>query len=223
MFDCLLRTTDRKSSRRALSFDLNRALANLAKGPPDSAVQTLKTGLGRAFAYYAPNNETSGEQLHALLCHSLTERTRNYGECRKELRRAEACMSSTRRDSTRSMVNRTHFVKTWLTAIEDLSSCKIDTDADRGARVRCTFGRRVPRTTMQRMKYIYENILGRRISRRSPLYHAANELGNVLSGSRWGRQLTYDVCQYFEIYRQGRKRLNKISRQAANDKRATIR
>ncbi|XP_032672345.1 uncharacterized protein LOC116844637 isoform X1 [Odontomachus brunneus] len=222
-FKCLLPITNGKHYQRASSFDFNRAFANLVKVPPDNVAQTLKTGLDRAFVRYAPSNETSGKQLHALLCHSLTEESSNYDKCVKELRRVEACMSSIRRGSNRIMVNHTLSIKPWLTAIEDLSSCKIYIDADRSANVRCNFGRRVPRTTVQRVKYIYENILDRRISRRSPLHHAANELGNVLSRRRWGRQLTYDVCQYFEIYREGRKRLNKISRQALNNSKVVIR
>lgn len=196
---------------------------NLAKDPPESTVKALKTSLDRAFVRYTPSNGTFGEQLHALLCHSLVERTGNYGDCVKELRRVKACVSSTRQDSIEVMVNHTLPAKPWMTAIEDLSSCKIYINADSSASVRCNFDRRVPRTTVQRVIYIYENILGRQISRRSPLHHAANELGNVLSKSRWGRQLTYEVCQYFEIYREGRKRLNKISRQAVRDKGAATR
>ncbi|XP_014484864.1 PREDICTED: uncharacterized protein LOC106749690 [Dinoponera quadriceps] len=218
---CLLPSTNK--GKRASSFDVNRVFANLAKGPPDSIVKSLKTGLNRVFVHNAPSNETPNERLHTLLCRSLVERASNYNDCVKELRRVKACVSSTRRDSTEIMVNHTLHVKPWLTAIEDLSSCKIYIDTDSSASVRCNFNRRVPRTTVQRMKYIYENILDRRISRRSPLHHAANELGNVFSRSGWGRQLTYDVCQYFEIYREGRKRLNRISRQAVRDKTAATR
>ncbi|XP_019701261.1 uncharacterized protein LOC105192547 [Harpegnathos saltator] len=219
LFKCLLPVTD--GGKRASSFDLNRAFANLAKGPPENTMTTLKTGLERASTLYASSNDTSGKQLHALLCHLLAERANDYGDCVKEVQRVEVCVSSTGRGSTEA--DHTLPAKPWLTAIEDISSCKIYIDAERSASVRCNFDRKVPRMTMRRVKYIYESILDRRISRRSPLYHAANELGNVLSKSSWGRQLAYDVCQYLEIYREGREKLRAISRQAVKDKKAAIR
>lgn len=205
---------------------MDRALANLAKDSPDNTVKSFKSRLDRAFVRSVPSNGTTSEQLYILLCHSLVERASHYSDCIKELRRFVTCMSSSRDQDSNETITHHRFVKPWLTVIEYLSGCKINIDEDGNANIRCKFYRRLPKTTTQQVKYIYEKILDQRISRRSSLHRVANELGNVLSRSRWGRQLTYDVCQYFAIYQEGRRKLNtlsKRSRSVAKDKRAAMR
>lgn len=211
--------------RRPGAFDLNRVLANLARGPPNSTVTAFKSVLDRALARYAPNNDaTSGrERLYASLCRSLVERAgRDRGDCVEQLRRLEDCaLRPARQDFGEAIAGRASPVESlWSTAVEDLSGCKI---VDIDASVRCDFGRRVPGTTVRRVEYIYEKILDRRIPRRSLLRRVANELGDVLARSEWGRRFAYDLCRYIAIYLEGRRRLNVLSRDAARSKKAASR
>ncbi|XP_071625536.1 uncharacterized protein [Temnothorax longispinosus] len=222
LFKCLLPVTDKR--KLTSSFNLDRALANLAKDSPDNTVKSFKSRLDREFVRSVPSNGTTSEQLYMLLCHSLVERTSHYSDCIKELRRFTTCTSSSR-DQNKTIVHHRFLVKPWLTVIERLSECKINIDKDGNANIRCKFAanRRLPKTTTQQVKYIYEKILDQRIPRRSSLYRVANELGNVLSRSIWGSQLTYDICQYFMIYQEGYRRLNTLSKSATKDKRAAMR
>lgn len=222
LFKCLLSIGDRRE--RTSSFDLSRALGNLARGSPNDTVKAFKFRLDRAFLHQASSNDTSSKRLYVLLCHSLVERISHYGDCMAVLRRLETCVLSPRHDPSKLTANRALRIKPWLAAVEGLSDCKIYIDAqDSSASVRCDLDRRIPRTPAQRLKYIYGKILGRRISRRSSLYRVANELGDALSRSGWGRQFTYDVCRYFAIYQEGRRRLNTFARNAAKDKKAAAR
>ncbi|XP_071570250.1 uncharacterized protein [Temnothorax nylanderi] len=224
LFKCLLPVTDKR--KLTSSFNLDQALANLAKDSPDNTVKSFKSRLDREFVRSVPSNGTTSEQLYMLLCHSLVERASHYSDCIKELRRFTTCMSSSRdQDSNKTIVHHRFLVKPWLTVIERLSGCKINIDKNGDANIHCKFAanRRLPKTTTQQVKYIYEKILDQRIPRRSPLYRVANELGNVLSRSIWGSQLTYDICQYFMIYQEGYSRLNTLSKSATKDKRAAMR
>ncbi|KYM99076.1 hypothetical protein ALC62_10190 [Cyphomyrmex costatus] len=219
LFKCLLPVTNR---RNPTSFNLDRTLVNLAKDSPDNTVKSFKFRLDQAFIRSAPSNGTTSEQLYMLLCHSLVERASHYGICIKELRHFVTCVSSSSRDqhSYEAIGYHRFFIKPWLTVIENLSGCKIDIG---NASINCQFYRRLPKTTMQQVKYIYEKILDERIPRRSPLYRIANKLGNILSRSEWGRQLTYDVYQYFAIYQEGHRKLYTLSKNAARDKRVAVR
>ncbi|KAL0130121.1 hypothetical protein PUN28_002011 [Cardiocondyla obscurior] len=214
LFDCLSPVGVKKKS--ISSFNLDRALANLAKGTLNNTVKSFKAGLNRTFVRSLSNNGTDDEQLYTLLCHSLAERANYYSDCIKELRRFATCVSSSR-DKDEATAYR--FLKPWLTAIKHFTKCKINTDEDGNANVQCKFHRTLPRTTTQRVKYIYEKILDQRIPKLSFLNHVANKLGSVLSKSKWGRQLTYDVFQYFAIYEQGHRRLNTLSKKVIKNKR----
>ncbi|XP_072759287.1 uncharacterized protein [Anoplolepis gracilipes] len=212
LFKCLLAVKDRKN---LTFFYLDQTLVNLITGSLDSNVKTFRFNVEPKFSY-TPNN--GSEKLYALLCHSLVKRANHYDDCIKELRYLVACVSSPRQNSREMITHRTLFAKPWLTAIETLSDCKIYVNEDGSASVRCNFDQKLPRTTTRRVRYIYEKILNHRISKRSPLRHVANELGNVLSRSRWGRQFIYDVCQYFTIYEEGRRRLNTLSKYYTHNK-----
>ncbi|XP_018313595.1 uncharacterized protein [Mycetomoellerius zeteki] len=219
LFECLLPVTNRRNPTS--SFNLDRALVNLAKDSPDNTVKLFKFRLDQAFIRSAPSNGTTSEQLHMLLCHSLVEKISYYSVCIKELRRFMTCMSSSRdQDSYEAIGHHRFLIKPWLTVIENLSGCKINIG---NASINCQFYRRLPKSTTQQVKYIYEKILDQRISRRSPLYRIANKLGNILSRNEWGRQLTYDVCQYFAIFQEGHRKLNTLSKNAAKDKRVAMR
>lgn len=209
--------------RKKGAFDLNRTLADLARGSTNNTVTAFKSVLVRALLHRTPDNGISSKRLYASLCHSLIEKAGRRGDCVKQLRRLEACALPTRRDIGEVIVGRTFPLEPWFAAIQDLSGCEIYIDASGGASVRCDLVGRVPRTTVRRVEYIYEKILDRRISRRSPLHRVAHELGNALSRSEWGRRFTYDVCQYFAIYQEGRGRLNRLSRNAAGGVETAIR
>ncbi|XP_011633430.1 uncharacterized protein LOC105424737 [Pogonomyrmex barbatus] len=222
LFKCLLPIRDTKNT--TLSFNLHRILVNLAKDSPDNSVKLFKSNLDRAFFRFVPNNNTTSEQLHIVLCHSLIKRINHYDDCIKELQHFVTCVSSkNQEDLNKVMFHHRLFAKPWSTVIEDLSDCKIHIDEDGSTIVRCKFYRKLPKTTTRQVKYIYENILNQRISRRSSLYPIANKLGNVLSRSRWGRQLTYDICQYFAIYQEGQKRLNALLKNASKNKKTALR
>ncbi|XP_018374688.1 PREDICTED: uncharacterized protein LOC108768665 [Trachymyrmex cornetzi] len=221
LFKCLLPVTNRRNPTS--SFNLDRALVNLAKDSPDNTVKLFKFRLDQAFIRSAPSNDASSEQLYMLqlLCHSLVERVSHYSVCIKELRHFVTCVSLSRdQDSYEAIDHHRFLTKPWLTIIENLSGCKINVD---NASINCQFYRRLPKSTTQQVKYIYEKILDQRIPKRSPFYLIANKLGNILSRSEWGRQLTYDVCKYFAIYQEGHRKLNTLSKNAAKDKRVAMR
>lgn len=219
IFECLL-----PNKRNSSFFNLNRALVNLAKDSPDNTVRSFKSSLDRAFVRSVPNNGTTSEQLYMLLCHSLIEKASHYSDCIKELRRFVTCMSSSREQNSNEAIAHHRFLaKPWLIVIEHLSGCKINIDKEGNASIHCNFYRRLPKTTTHRVKYIFEKILNQRIFRQSSLYRVANKLGSVLSRSTWGRQLAYDICQYFAIYQEGHRRLNILSKSDAKDKRASMR
>lgn len=206
-----------KIAKNSLSFDLIQIFANLTIDSPNITVKSFESSLNQAFSYSIPNNGTNDKQLYVLLCYSLVERASHYGDCIKELRRLAACMSLPSQDSNGVITNT---LPSWLTDTGYLSGCQIDV-ANNNININCN--RKLPRTTVQQVKYIYENILNRRISERSSLHRVANELGNVLSKSTWGRQLTYDVCQCFVIYEEGRKKLNALSKNVTKNKKVVIR
>lgn len=213
LFSCLLTVRNRKSS---VSFDLIQIFANLTKDSLSSIAKSFKSSSNRAFSHSIPDNGTNGEQLYVLLCHSLVVRASQYGDCIKELRRLATCISLSKQN-TNGVITRT---PSWLIDIENLSGCKIVT-TNNTVNINCD--RKLPRTTVQQVKYIYEKTLNRQISKRSPLHRVANELGNVLSRNTWGKQLTYNVCQCFVIYEEGRRRLNALSKNAARNKKTAIR
>lgn len=186
-------------------------------------MRSFKSSLDRAFVRSVTSNGTN-ERLYMMLCHSLIERASQYNDCMKELRRFVTCLSSSRNQSPNEAVAHHRFLaKPWLIVIQHLSGCEINVDDEGNASIHCNFYRRLPKTTTERVKYIFEKILDQRIPRRSSLYRVANELGNALSRSTWGEQLTYDVCQYLAIYQEGHRRLNILSKSDAKDKRATMR
>jgi len=207
-----------KNRKSLLSFDLVRIFADLTKDSSNNTVRLFKSSLNRAFSYSTPDNGTNDKQLYALLCHSIVERANQYGDCIKELRRLAACISLSKQDSNGVITY--YALPLWLSNIKDLSGCKVDV-ANNTIHINCN--RKLPRTTVQQVRYIYEKILDRRMSERSPFYRVANELGNVLSKSTWGRQLTYDVCQCFAIYEEGRRRLNTLLKDATKNKKMAIR
>lgn len=208
--------------RRNLTFVyLAQTFVNLIKDSPSNNAKTHKFNLGSTSSYFALNNDTANEKLYALFCHSLVKRTNHYDNCIKELQRLIACASSSRQNSSEIIAHRTLFTEPWLTAIETLSDCKIYINEDDSASILCKFDQKLPRTTTRRVNYIYEKILGRRISK--SLRRVANELGNVLSRNRWGRQFIYDVCQYFMIYHEGHRKLNTLSKSYIKDKKTAIR
>lgn len=200
---------------------LAQTLINLIKDSPSSNIKTHRFNLESTFSYFTLNNDTANEKLYVLLCHSLIKKINHYDNCIKELRHFVACASSSRQNSREIIAHRTLFAKPWLTTIETLSDCKIYINEDDSASIRCNFDQKLPKTTTRRVNYIYEKILGRQISK--SLRHVANELGNVLSRNRWGRQFIYDVCQYFMIYHEGRRKLNTLLKNYIKDKKTAIR
>lgn len=208
--------------QRNLTFVyLARTLINIIKDSPSNNVKTHRFNLESTFSYFTLNNDTANEELYALLCHSSVKRINHYDNCIKELRHFVACTSSSRQNLREKIAYRTLFAKPWLTTIETLSDCKIYINEDDNASFRCNFDRKLPKTMTQRVNYIYEKILGRQISK--SLRHVTNELGNVLSRNRWGRQFIYDVCHHFMIYHEGRRKLNTLLKNYIKDKETAVR
>lgn len=191
----------------------------MANGSPSNTVKSFKSRLDRTFSRTIPSNGTSTEQLFTLLCHALVERASHHGDCVKELRRLVTCVSSLRQSWSTVHVQ----PALWLTTVEDLSDhCEVVNDAD-GTHTHCNFTRELPKTTSRQMKYIYEGILDRPIPDKSILRHVANELGDILTASEWGKRFAHDVCQYFAIYREGRGKLHALAKIAPMDWKAAAR
>lgn len=206
-------------SKRKGSFDLNRAVLNLTKYPPNAALKIFRSNIGST-----PLNTSSRgarKSWHAVLCLSMIkEEGIRYNDCIRDLRHLDTCLRSLKqRSGQRSNVA----AEPWTKAIQRLSDCKIEKDKQGKVQVTCKPSRRTQGNVKQKMRYMFQRILGKRLPKRSPLNRAANDLGDAMSKSDWGRKLVDELCQCFTIYEDGNRKLQRLLALADKDKRAMAR
>ncbi|XP_076681985.1 uncharacterized protein LOC143376050 isoform X2 [Andrena cerasifolii] len=214
---CLVRMAGRSKHKR--SFNLNQAVLNLTKYPPNVALKIFRSNISST-----PLNTSSRgarKSWHAFLCLSMIkEEGIRYNDCIRDLQHLDTCLHSLKqRSSQRSNIA----AEPWTKAIQRLSDCKIQKDNQGKVLVSCKPDSRTQGNVKQKMRYMFQRILGKQLPKRSPLHRAANDLGDALSKSDWGQKLVHEVCQYFTIYEDGSRKLQRLSALAAKDKRAMAR
>ncbi|XP_043664511.1 uncharacterized protein LOC122627466 [Vespula pensylvanica] len=220
--DCTKSKT--RNSRNRISI-LSKALANLAKDSPKHTLRVLGSRLEVALANGSSNSGSSLGQLHVLFCNLVSNSSgRLNRDCITEFKDLSECLFTQKRNSTKrsnnGINNHKDFLRNhWLSGIEDISNCIAVFDDDGNANVKCKTKRRIPKDPTRRIKYVYESLLGQRLSKRSPLHRVASNLGNVLSTMPWGKQLIDETSYYLSIYQDGVKKINRLSKlQKRNEK-----
>ncbi|KAK2586215.1 hypothetical protein KPH14_001473 [Odynerus spinipes] len=215
-----------KIQRSPMIHIFAQALANMARESPKHTLRDLGSRLDDALANGSSNGSPIGH-LHIFFCNLASNNTGHSDyACVEEFERFRECLSipkySLTKMSKSELDNRKNFWRNrWLSGIGDLSNCVAEYDEDGNANVKCKTSRRMPKNPARRIKYIYESLLGQKLSRRSPLHRAANDLGNVISMTPWGRQLTEEMYHYLSIYQDGVKKMNRLSRLQKKDKNST--
>ncbi|XP_012141516.2 uncharacterized protein LOC105661749 [Megachile rotundata] len=196
---CLQSTT--KSRRSPTS----RAILNLAKNPPKSAVDIFRSNLisRRPKTFVRSNNQ---KYWHVVLCLSIMNNEGSYESCMNDLRKLDECLtvSKQRSSNKRKSVD----ANSWVKAIERLSDCEIQ--ADKLGQVSCKSARGKSRRIKQKVRYMFERILDRKIRKESALHRAATDLGDVLSTSEWGRKLVDELLTYFGIFDDGQRKVRLV-------------
>ncbi|XP_076644682.1 uncharacterized protein LOC143354457 [Halictus rubicundus] len=213
---CLLRMP--KLKRHESSTDLNHVFFNITKNPPQIALKTLQSSLQST-----PVNDLSKNRApnlwHSYLCRSLAKQQGiALHDCVHDLQNLDKCVRNLQSGS----VDRPRKIKEnkWFRSIEQLSDCEVHVREDGKRRVTCKSDRKTPKTVHQKMKYTFEKILNRRISKRSPFHRAVRDLGDTLSQKPWGQRLANEFCQFCMIHDNGLKKLRRSSQLAARDNRA---
>ncbi|XP_076626100.1 uncharacterized protein LOC143344179 [Colletes latitarsis] len=199
------------------SFVLNRAILNLTRHPPDVVVRTLRSSAGGALL--DDQNRRRRGSWRVALCFSIMKTEGiPFEDCMRNVQDLERCLYSMRQQSKEDVEG-----KSWMKAIQRLSDCKIHSDEQGKVMVSCKTSRGTPRTAKQKMKYVFERILDKKIPKRSPLHRAADDLGDTLSGSQLGLKFVDELYQCFGIYDEGLKKLKRLSTAGAKDKTAAAR
>ena len=214
---CLVQMTGKSKHKR--SFDLNQAVFNLTKYPPNVALKIFRSNIGSK-----PLNTSSRgarKSWHGFLCISMIqEEGIRYNDCIRDMQHLDTCLQSLKQPSSQRS---NAAAEPWTKAIQRLSDCKIQTDKQGKVQVSCKPGHRTQGDAKQKMRYMFQRILGKQLPKQSPLHRAANDLGDALSKSNWGQKLVDEVCQYFTIYEDGSRKLQRLSALAAKDKKAMAR
>ncbi|KAI4490156.1 hypothetical protein M0804_004338 [Polistes exclamans] len=204
---------------------LSEALANLAKNSPKHTLKILGSRLDVALKNGSLNGPNSPlGQLHIFFCNITSDNSTHLSHhCIAEFEHLRECLFIRKRNprmmSNYEIDNHKNFLKNrWLSGIQNLSNCIVEYDDDGSANVKCKMNERIFINPNRRIKYIYESILGQKLTKRSPLYRVANDLGNVLSKTPWGRQLIDETYYYLSIYQDGVKKVNKLSKFPSNNK-----
>nr|XP_033332679.1 uncharacterized protein LOC117224103 [Megalopta genalis] len=215
---CLNRLS--KLKRQESPFDIKHILLNIAKNPPEIAVEVLESSLQYASTGDIPKNRARSN-WHAYFCRSMIKHegaAAAFRNCVQDLQNLERCVQS---PETRSVNRgRKNEENQWLKAIEQLSDCEVRTDEDGIQKVICKSGSKMPKTVQQKMKYTFEKILDRKISKRSTFHRAVRDLSDTLSKKPWGRKLSDQCYQFSMIYDNGLQKLKRSSVLAARDSRA---
>lgn len=216
LFQCLLEMMD--TGKHGSSLSLNRAIFGLAKHSPKATLETLKITARNSSRANLLENHPRQKSWHVFLCLSMLNEGIDFNDCVRELQRFDECANSSGQPS--SVGTRGYDVKSWTRAIRSLSDCKILVDKYGGTKVSCQTGRKIPMRIERKARYVFEKMLGKKISKESPFYRAAGDLGDTLSKSELGRRFVDELCQYVGIYDDGQRKLKRLSKSVHRDRRA---
>lgn len=189
----------------------------MAKNPPNAALKIFKSNMNSAIDNYS-KSQGGYRSWQTFLCYSIVqEQGIPYNDCVRDLQHLEKCLRSMRQ-GTRRKINDPE-MKPWVKAIQRLSDCTIQEDKQGKVQIFCKSSLGMPKDIKQKIKYMFERTLNRKISRKSPLNRAADDLGDILSQTKWGHMFIDELCQYFAIYEDGTKKLRRLSALARKDKR----
>ena len=216
LFQCLLEMMDRRKHGSSLS--LSRAIFGLATHSPKAAVETLRITARNTSQPYLLKNHPRQKSWHVFLCLSMSNEGIDFNDCVRELQRFDECANGSRQPS--SVGTRNPDVKSWTRAIRSLSDCKILVDRYGETMVSCQTDRKIPTRIERKARYVFEKMLGKKISKGSPFYRAAGDLGDTLSKSELGQRFVDELCQYVGIYEDGQRKLKRLSKSVHRDRRA---
>lgn len=217
LFQCLLEMMDTR--KHGSSFSLNRAVFDLMKhSSPKATLETLKFTARNTSLTNFRKNHPREMSWHVFLCLSMLNEGVNYNDCVRDLQRFDECVNSLRQSTSAEAHNSD--VKSWTRAIRSLSECRILVDEHGETKVFCQTDRKVPRKIERKARYVFERMLGKKISKRSAFYRAAGDLGDTLSKSELGRRFVDELCQYIGIYEDGQRKLKRLSKSVHRDKKA---
>ncbi|XP_043520294.1 uncharacterized protein LOC122534065 isoform X1 [Frieseomelitta varia] len=219
LFQCLLEMMDTRK-HGASSLSLNRAIFRLAKQSPKATVETLKITARNTSQANLLKNHPRQKSWHVYLCLSMLNEGIDFNDCVRELQRFDECANSSRQPS--SAGTRNSDVKSWTRAIRSLSDCKILVDKYGETMVSCHTDRKIPMRIERKARYVFEKMLGKKISKGSPFYRAAGDLGDTLSKSELGQRFVDELCQYVRIYEDGQRKLKRLSKSVHRDRRAMV-
>ncbi|XP_054014523.1 uncharacterized protein LOC128895708 [Hylaeus anthracinus] len=216
---CLMQMTSEGYRR---PFNLNQAILEISKNPPGIALQTLKSNLDKALLNDSNRNRRPRRSWRVYLCHAIIKgEGLRLEDCMRELQGLERCLHGLQQRSRGK--EKAGERSSWSKAIQRLSDCKVRVDEQGKVLVSCKANRGTARTIKQKMRYVFERILDKKIPRRSPLHRAASDLGESLSGSRLGRRFVDELYQCFGIYDDGLRKLKRLEASKAKDKAAVAR
>lgn len=213
---CLVRMSVTKG--RKSSIDLNHVVLNITKNTPEIAVRIFELSFQNTSPEDIPKSRAH-KSWHAYLCLSMVKEQKiDYDDCVRDLKKLEKCLRSLKRQSE-SHPRKTEEER-WLRAIEQLSDCDAITDEKGKQKIYCRWSRKMPRTVQQKLKFSFEKIFPKRISKRSPFHRAVRDLSYTLSRKSWGQRFANELCQFCMIHEDGLKKLEKVSAIAARDRSA---
>ncbi|KAK1130866.1 hypothetical protein K0M31_017169 [Melipona bicolor] len=214
LFQCRLETMDAR--KHGSSLGLDRAIFDLMK-TPKATLETLKIVARNTSEASLLKNHPRQKSWHVFLCLSLNEGI-DFNDCVRELQRFDECVNISRQPS--SAGTRSSDVKSWTRAIRSLSDCKILLDKYGETKVSCQTDRKTPMGIERKTRHVLEKMLGKKISKGSPFYRAAGDLGDTLSKSELGQRFVDELCQYIGIYEDGQRKLKRLSKSVHRDRRA---
>ncbi|XP_034180934.2 uncharacterized protein LOC117604687 isoform X1 [Osmia lignaria lignaria] len=203
---CLLQMPDTRSRN---SFSINREVLNLAKHSPKVAIKKLKSNLNTISLDQVPKTRTEQKYWQVILCLSMINKQGSYENCIRDLQKLDSCLldSKQRSENKRKSIH----ANTWVKAIERLSDCKIQADKSEQVEVSCKSVRETPKKMQQKVKYAFERMLDKKITKKSPLHRAAMDLADTMSQSKLGQSFVDELLQYFEIFEDGKRKLQRFS------------
>lgn len=204
---CLLQMSDTRSRR---SFSINRAVLNLAKHPPKIAIKKFKSNLNTISLDKVPKIRTEQKYWQVILCLSMINKQGSYENCIRDLQKLDRCLFDSKQRSANK--GKSIHANSWVKAIERLSDCKIRTDKRGQVEVSCKSARRTPKKMQQKMKYMFERMLDKKITKKSPFHRVATDLADTLSQSELGQSFVDELFQYFGILEDGQRKLQRLSK-----------
>lgn len=202
------------------SSSVIRTALNLMSHAPRHALRNIKSKVNDSLVksdilrYRGPQ-----KPWHVFLCLVIINDRIKYKDCIDEFRRFDECST---RSTTSEALSYDIDTRSWTKAIRCLSNCTAVEDENGKEEIFCKNVRRTPKKVKRKVSYVFERILDRKISKRTPFHRAVNDLGEILSKSIWGQRFVDELCQCINIFEDGKEKLRKLSKFAGKDEKAAM-